>query len=320
MNAYHDAELSVTLFEEAGDALFLFDPETEQLLDANPMAQRLCGFSRPELLRLPITYLFRAEAQGGLRRLRHAYQKTGLFHSQEGFWLRHQADGVWIPVNLTVTRLHTQPRTLGLVTARDVHEHREIFAQLKRTEAELRGVLASVSDYLWSVIIDPSGRVSKRYYSPVVEKITGRPPEFYAAGPERWLSTVHEEDRPRVQEVVARILAGQSTREEGEYRVVRPDGSLCWVRDSVRVSRAEDGRSLRLDGVVTDVSERKRAEATLRESEERYRLLVELCPDGIFIHCQGRIGFANPAAARLLGATGPEELVGRMALDFVPAE
>src|SRR6267378_2001286 len=105
-------ELSVTLFEEAGDALFLFDPDSEQLLDVNPMAQRMSGFVRPELLRLSTAYLFRAEVQGGLNRLRHAFRKTGLFHSQEGFLLRHKSDGVWVPVNLTVTRLHAEPKTL----------------------------------------------------------------------------------------------------------------------------------------------------------------------------------------------------------------
>src|SRR5437588_10265028 len=138
-------ELSVTLFEEAGDALFLFDPDTEQLLDVNPMAQRLSGFSRAELLRMPVTYLFRSEVQGGLNRLRHAYKKTGIFHSQEGFLLRHQRGGVWVAVNLTVTRLHAEPKTLGLITARDVREQRELFSQLnrdiserKRAEDELR--------------------------------------------------------------------------------------------------------------------------------------------------------------------------------------
>jgi len=83
-------ELSVTLFEEAGDALFLFDPETEEICDVNPMAQRLSGFARTELLRFQITYLFRSEIQGGLQRLRHAYKKTGVFHSQKRFLLRHQ--------------------------------------------------------------------------------------------------------------------------------------------------------------------------------------------------------------------------------------
>ena len=65
-------ELSVTLFEEAGDALFLFDPDSEQLVDVNPMAQRLSGFSRAELLRMQVTYLFRSEVQGGLARVRHS--------------------------------------------------------------------------------------------------------------------------------------------------------------------------------------------------------------------------------------------------------
>src|ERR1700758_1749090 len=124
MNAFNPAELARTLLEESGDALFLFDPDSEALLEANPMAQRLSGYTRQELLRLKITYLFRAETQGGLQRLRHAYQRTGAFHSQEGFLLRHKQDGVWVPVNLTASRLHAEPRTLGLITARDIQERR----------------------------------------------------------------------------------------------------------------------------------------------------------------------------------------------------
>src|SRR5260370_13226352 len=137
-------ELSVTLFEEAGDALFLFDPETEEICDVNPMAQRLSGFSRAELLRLQIIYLFRSEIQGGLQRLRHAYKKTGVFHSQEGFLLRHVHEEVWIPVNLTVTRLHGEPKTLGLVTARDIREQGEMFCALHRMDAVVRRGLTCV--------------------------------------------------------------------------------------------------------------------------------------------------------------------------------
>src|SRR5437773_11543540 len=112
MSAFNLQELAQTLFEESGDALFLFDPEDEQLLDVNPMSQRLTGFSRAEMLRVQVTYLLRSESQGGLQRLRQAYRKTGVFHSQEGFLLRHRQEGVWIPVNLTVTRLHAEPKTL----------------------------------------------------------------------------------------------------------------------------------------------------------------------------------------------------------------
>ncbi|HZS08823.1 MAG TPA: ATP-binding protein [Blastocatellia bacterium] len=63
--------------------------------------------------------------------------------------------------------------------------------------------------------------------------------------------------------------------------------------------------------------EKQRAEAALRESEERYRQLVELSPDVIAIHSRGLLVFINPAGARLLGATSPEQLIGRPILEFV---
>ncbi len=72
MELYRLEEVARALFEEAGDALFLFDPETDQLLDVNAMAQRLTGMGRDELLRQQATSLFRIEQTNspgsGLRR------------------------------------------------------------------------------------------------------------------------------------------------------------------------------------------------------------------------------------------------------------
>jgi two-component system cell cycle sensor histidine kinase/response regulator CckA len=135
---YNRDELAITLFEDSGDALFLFDPISEAMMDANPMAQRLSGFSYAELLRMKVTYLFRSNGAGGLQRLRHAFQRTGLFHSQEDFLLRHVEDGVWVPVNLTVTRLHARPKTLGLITARDISERKKLETSQKHLEEQLR--------------------------------------------------------------------------------------------------------------------------------------------------------------------------------------
>src|SRR5687767_2933700 len=104
--------LAQALFEESGDALFLFEPETDQLLDVNSTAQRLTGFLLWELLRMPATSLFRYGHARDLQRMRQAAQKTGTFHSQEGYHLRTIQEGVWIPVNLTISRLHVKPQTL----------------------------------------------------------------------------------------------------------------------------------------------------------------------------------------------------------------
>ncbi|MBV9125463.1 MAG: PAS domain S-box protein, partial [Planctomycetes bacterium] len=266
----HQEEMARALFEEAGDAMFLCDPDTDQILDVNPMAERLSGFCRAELLGMTITALLRFEDKGGEQRLHRAASQTGVFHSQEGFFLRTRQDNVWIPVNLTVTRLHVHPKTLALMTARDIREQHEASTQLRKMETELRRVLASVPDCLWSADIDAQGRWTFRFFSPVVQKITGRPADFFLGGLAHWRDLIHPEDRPRWKQALVGLRAGQST--QIEYRLVRPDGGVRWVRDSVAVSRGEEERTLRLDGVLTDISDRKEAEEALRSTEEELRI------------------------------------------------
>src|SRR6478672_268016 len=167
-------DLAQALFEEAGDALVLFDPETDQVQDVNPMAERLCGFSRAEMLSYQATYLFRFASQGGKQRMHHAATRTTVFHAQDGFLLRTSKEGVWVPVNVSITRLHLHPKTLALITARDMREQHEATQRLQRMETELRRVLGSFSDCLWSADWSPEGKWTYHYISPVVETLTGR--------------------------------------------------------------------------------------------------------------------------------------------------
>jgi PAS domain-containing protein len=78
----------------------------------------------------------------------------------------------------------------------------------------------------------------------------------------------------------------------------------------------EDGRK-GVSVILEDITEQRRADDSLRESEDRYRKLVEIFPDAVFLHREGRILYANPAAFRLLGASHSDEIVGKNILDFV---
>ena len=315
----HIKGLGKALFQEAGDALFLFDPDTDRLLAVNPMAERLTGHGRAELLDRPMTYWFRFAGKSG-QRLRHAGSHSQIFHSQEGFLLRTRSDEEWVPVNITIARLHVEPKPLALITARDIREQREAHAQLQAKEAELRRVLASVSDCLWSAELDADGRWVYRFLSPVVARITGRPQEtFLRGGSAAWRAVVHPEDQPRWDQALARLRAGQPSQEE--YRVVLPDGLLRWVRDSVTPTPGPDRGALRLDGVLTDLTERKMAEEALAQERRLLHTLMNNLPDAIYFKDrESRFLAINAGLAKRHGLHNPSEAVGKTDFDYFTRE
>jgi two-component system cell cycle sensor histidine kinase/response regulator CckA len=142
------------------------------------------------------------------------------------------------------------------------------------------------------------------------------PPELVEAG----------DDTPVLQLVATRVADPESFVERIKYLYEHKDAKS---RDEIPLldGRVFDRYSAPLLGAdekyfgrvwyIRDITERKQMEEALRESEERYRRLVEHSPEAIFIHNSGRFVFMNPAAAKLLGAECPEDLYGRAALDFV---
>ena len=250
--------MAEALFQESGDALFLFDPETDQILEVNSAVQRFTGFPLNKLLHMKVTDLLQYKEKKDNDSFHRAARKTTHYHSREGYYLQTAQDGVRIPVNITITRLHVKPKILGLITARDVRKQHEAYAKLERMEAQLRRIMTSISDCLWSATVDPTGKWQYHYISPVVEKITGRSAEYFLAGIHRWWNVVHPEDQVQWKKAVARQRAGQASLEE--YRVVRPDGKSLWVRENVQASYdAVSKGTIRLHGVIAECTSRNQS-------------------------------------------------------------
>jgi PAS domain S-box-containing protein len=110
----------------------------------------------------------------------------------------------------------------------------------------------------------------------------GRPAYAYVAEPDLWERSIHPDDLDRVNEEWAAAFARQD-RFECEYRTFRADGSAIWVRDASVLVRDDDGSPRYWQGVVHDITSFKRAEEALRESEARYRLLVEHVPAVVYM-------------------------------------
>ena len=127
---------------------------------------------------------------------------------------------------------------------------------------------------------------------------------------------VDDESRGIMSERYARRQRGEDVPPRYEFGLIRKDGELRRMEISVSVvydieKRAQTVCHLR------DITDERQAEEELRESEERYRRLVELTPDAIAVHREGRFVFVNSACLKLIGAKELDELIGKPVLDVV---
>jgi PAS domain S-box-containing protein len=145
---------------------------------------------------------------------------------------------------------------------------------LRHSEQLFRQLVENVAAVFWISDVD-TGR--PLYVSPAYEVVWGRTCASLYEDPLTWLEAIHPQDRPAAEAGVQRLLReGAGTQ---EYRVVRPDGSVRWVRDRGFAVRDETGRVYRIAGMAEDVTDRRRAEELLRDSEQRNRLIAELTTD-----------------------------------------
>ncbi|MBT9507087.1 EAL domain-containing protein [Rhodoferax sp.] len=125
-----------------------------------------------------------------------------------------------------------------------------------------------------------------------------------------WAEIRHPEDAQRVTQAVADTLKSDGESFQIEYRLRHKQGHYVPVLARAWVLRNAQGKPVRLAGTNTDLTERKRVEAQLQESENRYRALVEWSPIGIGVHQRGLLVYANPAAAAMMGARSAGDLIG----------
>src|SRR6202521_3254643 len=141
-----------------------------------------------------------------------------------------------------------------------------------------------------------------------VQRIFGVQPVDLPQWQERWVNLIHPDDRAKTAAAAAAALSG-GPRYDVEYRVIRPDGTVRVVHSQGDVTWDESGRPVRQFGVLQDITELRRVEEALRESEQRYRMVFEKANDAIFLESESDdIVEVNERACTLLGYSRDELL------------
>jgi two-component system cell cycle sensor histidine kinase/response regulator CckA len=167
---------------------------------------------------------------------------------------------------------------------------------LKQAQQHYEALVNSVDGIVW----EADARTFRfTFVSPQAERLLGYPVERWLTESTFWRDHLHPEDLGWAVEFCVRATQEQRAHAL-EYRMMAADGRTVWLRDMVTVV-VEHKQAVTLRGVMVDISQRKLAEETLRESEERFRQLSEAATEGIAIHEDGRILEANQALAAMYG-------------------
>lgn len=235
------------------------------LIGANDVFLRMTGYSRSKVEAGTMTWRdmtppeYHAESQAQM----DLFAETGRIGPYEKEYLRKDGSRSW---------LLFAGRDLGDGTivefGVDIDDRKRVESALRESEMRFREFGENSSDALWIVDIET---MQLEYLSPAFERIWGESREAVMADVSRWAELVHPEDRALAAKAMPRLLAGHAF--VAEYRIVRPDGGIRWIRDA-GFPIMEGGVVRRGGGIAQDITGLKHAEGALQEREERQRLLL----------------------------------------------
>lgn len=186
------------------------------------------------------------------------------------------------------------------IVAEEVTGQRRAAKALAESEARFRTFAEASPDVIY--IVDAATK-RLEYLSPAYERIWGEPRDLILRDLGRWAELLHPEDRAAAVAGQRRLYEGGAPAVTGEYRIRRPcDGAERHIRDTAVAIHDAAGRTVRVAGIAHDLTDAKRAEAALRESEERYRLATRAVT-GVVYDC-------DLAGGRVHRSAGLRGLIG----------
>jgi PAS domain S-box-containing protein len=220
-------------------------------------------------------------------------------------------DGTIQPIEINASIIQSGSGEIILTLCRDITKRRQTDQKVAESERQFRLLAENSLDMICR--IKPDG--TRIYVSPAYKTTLGyEPDELIGKNHDGF---IHPNDA-HIIESLRNILKYENPSATVTFRTKHKDGHYIWIESAVKAIFDENTRELSEYYTVTrDITQQKMEQVLLQESEDKYRKLVEISPDAVIIHQEGKISYINPAGVKLLGASQPDEIIGKNVLDSI---
>ena len=300
---------SRTLVEALPDAIIVHSED--KIVFVNPFCVRLLGAAGPEqLLGKDINEIVNPDDLPAIRnRIQDCYASGTASPPMESVLIA--CDGSSVQIEAVAIPICWNGAPAIEVVARDIRDRKR--AERAVQDWQERLVLAQKAGLrigLW----DWDAVANTVIWSDETYRQFGYTRDTFSGRVEEAVTRIHPEDRPRVEDAIQKVIAGGGEYAQ-QYRLVWPNGTKCWIdAHGVMVRNG----STHMLGIGVDITDLKKTEQSLQESEEKYLLLLNSAAEAIYgIDLEGDCTFCNPACLRLLGYGTPKDLLGKKMHDLM---
>ncbi len=284
-----------TLFENATDAIYIIDPETQKIFDCNPKASEIIGYTIKELKAMKIEDLHPAKEQAIVSRIFKKIAERGSLSGISGI-NQQRKDGKLIPIEINATTIKLGDKKYSLGIIRDITDRKKAEDAVRESEERYQKLSASAFE---GIVIHDKGKILDA--NQTFAKMFGyKTPEIIGMNGMKLIT-------PKSRDIVSEKI-NSGYEKSYEATGLKKDGSTFQMEIRGK-SILYRGKRLRV-AVVCDITERKKAEEALKKSEKQFRDLVDNSLVGIYkTNLKGEILYVNDALCRIAGYDSPEEIM-----------
>ncbi|MFW9903347.1 MAG: PAS domain S-box protein [Candidatus Thorarchaeota archaeon] len=300
------------LVERANDGIVIVQDSLIKYV--NPSLSNITGYSPEELYNTPImNYIHPEVLSDVISRYEKRIAGEPVSPIYETNLILKEDKTLEIEVNAGIINYQGKPADLAII--RDISERKQVERVLRESEEKYRTILENIEDGYYEVSLNGTFN----FFNDSLCRIFGYSrQEIMEASYKKFCD---EETAAVVFKVFNAIFKTKEPRRGFNWEIIRKDGRKRAVEASVSLMSDSKGNSIGYRGVVRDITERIQVENALRESEERYRRLIELSPDAITLtDLDFNIIAVNQQAIKMSNANIAEELIGKNAADLIYPE